>query len=241
MQGHKKKIKGKKGKAGLEVSVYNLRSALVDPEIESLVKEFYVYKPGYFRDIEGIDAGELSNVLYRQKMQAKRRIKRELDAGRWLWMNTVGSEKKVGVARLIDEFGRMRGKVGYNALGEEIRCLSLAGEKFKSHSRHLCRKYHLPVRIIEGYWNLAEENLKEHTPQELDALKQFEKAARQLKDLCAEIRLLIKQGKDPKTHLTKLQEICSWSKEIVKGYCDKIPEWDKKQKAKEIKTGSNFL
>lgn len=174
MQGHKKKIRGKKGKAGLEVSVYNLRSALADPEIESLAKDLYVYKPGYFRDIKGIDALELSKVLYRQRTRAKKRIKKELAEGRLLWMSKVGNPKKVGVVRTTDEFGRVRGKVGYNALGEEIWCLSLAGENFKSHSRRLCRKYHLPVGIIEDQWNLAEENLKKFTPQEIEAFRTWE-------------------------------------------------------------------
>jgi hypothetical protein len=51
-------------------------------------------------------------------------------------------------------FGRIEGRLGYNALMEEIKQLILRGEGFEKHKRRMRRTYHL--KIVGGFDELAE-------------------------------------------------------------------------------------
>ena len=70
------------------------------------------------------------------------------------------------------------------------------------------------------------------TPKERSELRQYEQDMQRLGSLIDKIRLLKKQRKNPKKHLARLQKLSGLSEGIVKGYCDKIEERDRKSKTK---------
>jgi hypothetical protein len=101
------------------------------------------------------------------------RVKKELGKTH-LTMMQGPQNKVVGYVPSRSYFGNVKGKRGFNAFGEEVRRLVLAGEPIERHKRELNRRFHLPYWIIEDEWAKAQGRLEVLSPAEVEAERTWE-------------------------------------------------------------------
>jgi len=83
-----------------------------------------------------------------------------------------------GFVMAKDYFGNLKGRRGPNAFFEELKRLYLNGDHWKPHKRDLCRDYHITVAYLECFiddaWKMIQEEFGKFSPQELEALRNWE-------------------------------------------------------------------